>query len=618
MISNKNRYLLSITNRYSNLNMRNRIIKSRMVNINRNSIPQIQQNRERAVQMQNINIVKNYLNNLYRMLNPSNRYNIQSIHHQQLIINKIRHIQNIQNLQKNQYLSKLPTVLRRLPQIPTRSTIQTIPIKNLVGISQRNFNINPPPMIMNIKQYIQSMQNIQNIQNQQSNNQEQRNNVNEISIQTTNPYIEQIRKQQDIKNKQTHNSSACLFLYHSRDLLTTWIIHNKKLGFDHLYIIDSNYSKDTYEYLSIEINKGYITYEDSRQQHGISVTPDTVPNIFFQKYHNETKWMIVLEIDEYIVLKEHFSINTLINEYNNFSSISIIRYLFGSNNYIEHRDNIFESYTKRVDDNILTGQFYYKPLIQTDHITQLNKNDAGYKSGRYSVDETKNFVTGEKPKRIRTDIIQINAYVLRSYDDYMEKIKSIPQVWVKNQENTMYYFNTLNRICYIEDKSIVEHHYPVIKKNKPLNTDDIENEHNEYNNEHNEYNNEYNESSRIYNNLENQGNIYVVYNDLTIVNNVEEVKELEEAEEINDRENSIQESSIQIEEINNESNEKINDEESILLEENKEYININEEQIENKETIAPIESVIIEDNKVSIVETGNKKRTKKKNKKSKK
>lgn len=549
--------MIRVGNRYlATANRINAIQRARMAELSRRRLEQIQKMRQNAiVTQQNVHrnaIVSNYMRNLHQMINPRNGIYMKNNMQKQSIINQIRYIQTVVNMRRNMQMRN--PIMQRM-QIPQMQIPQMQFPLFLQQLRQRQYQ---QQQNQQIQQPIPNMMPIMSIQTQTPTDSiwdTYNNNINNINnrndnnnILTKNSFMDQILKKVEQQTKIFYNAAACLYIYHSRDLLTKWIVHNKKLGFDHLYIIDSQYSSETREYLSIEINKGYITYESSQQQNGIPITPETSAGIFFQKYQNDTKWLIALEIDEFIVLKKHFSIQSFINEYQNYSGISIIRYLFGSNNYIEHRDNLFESYTKRIDDNILSGHFYYRPLIQTAQVLSLHKYDAGYKTGRFSVDETKTFVSGERPKRIRTDIIQINAYVLRSHDDYMEKIKNMPPAFAKQQENTMYHFNIVNRLCIVEDKSILEHHYPQVKDKKPLNmdaTDDIDT-----------YSNADTVDTCISSMSVAQQPIYVVYNQIKVVNRETSEDNYETYEEINADSAEVEEyispvkSSVQIEEVN--------------------------------------------------------------------
>jgi hypothetical protein len=94
--------------------------------------------------------------------------------------------------------------------------------------------------------------------------------------------------------------------------------------------------------------------------------------------------------------------------------------------------------------------------------------------------------------------------------------------------HSMYYFNTLNRICTVEDRSILEHHYQSKKTNAPLDTDsDIVNG-DMYENMGDRERVRERGREREYENVE---NIYVVYNEIKVVNNEESEQEQEQVPE---------------------------------------------------------------------------------------
>lgn len=155
------------------------------------------------------------------------------------------------------------------------------------------------------------------------------------------------------------------FFRNEAPYLKEWLNHYLNRGVDHFYLIN-DFSEDNF----LEILKPYeqyITLFNNKNSQIIRSKQVACYNRFLMPILNETKWILICDIDEYIWNPSTLSIKNALDilEKNGYSYYQIDMILFGSNNYIKQPKCIVNSFTKRQ-----TVPFYRK----INDITKIIKN----------------------------------------------------------------------------------------------------------------------------------------------------------------------------------------------------------------------------------------------------
>jgi hypothetical protein len=211
--------------------------------------------------------------------------------------------------------------------------------------------------------------------------------------------------------------SACLIIKNSIDLLEPWLQYHFFIGFEHIYLIDNHSNPKLFEYASINnyIKQNKITYiYDNTPRYQIPGY-----NWVLKTYGHESQWIAFFDCDEFIVLKQHDTIGDFIKNYEDFASVSICWYMFGSNNHLKHQPNLFEKYTMR---KLLSCQ--YKSIVQPKYVIKMHIHHVVQSmNGRKTVDETKTIVSGIFTQYQCNVYTQLNHYIIRSLNDFQLKHK---------------------------------------------------------------------------------------------------------------------------------------------------------------------------------------------------
>jgi len=121
------------------------------------------------------------------------------------------------------------------------------------------------------------------------------------------------------------------------DYIQEWVDYNLKLGFDQIYIYQNDWR------CSIEHpNVTKIEYDGVGRQ-------NEAYNDFMQERSSNYDWVAYFDVDEFLVLKKHFSIKDFINSYMEYNVIGINWRLFGDNGLTEKGDDlsVLKRFTKR-------------------------------------------------------------------------------------------------------------------------------------------------------------------------------------------------------------------------------------------------------------------------------
>jgi hypothetical protein len=175
-------------------------------------------------------------------------------------------------------------------------------------------------------------------------------------------------------------SIGCIFKNESCGLYE-FIEHNILHGIEHIYLIN-DFSNDNFieilqPYINIGIltlyNNDIITKDHNRQS--------LIYNKYFKPILHETKWIAIIDIDEFLYSQKDINISNIIKKYDDeYDNILVEWITFGSNNCEYQPFSIVSGFTKHC---ILDGKTYYsyKSIIKTNklesfgiHLSNISSN----------------------------------------------------------------------------------------------------------------------------------------------------------------------------------------------------------------------------------------------------
>ena len=145
----------------------------------------------------------------------------------------------------------------------------------------------------------------------------------------------------------TYKLSVMAMFKNESWIIREWIEHYLSEGVEHFYLID-NGSNDDYENKIIEYMQ-YITLVKDSTRLPYGTQSHLYNKIYLDVVKNETTWIIICDIDEYIYARNGYEkiIDVLNIMSSNIETIWIPWKVFGSNGNIEHPSSIVSAFTKR-------------------------------------------------------------------------------------------------------------------------------------------------------------------------------------------------------------------------------------------------------------------------------
>ena len=210
--------------------------------------------------------------------------------------------------------------------------------------------------------------------------------------------------------------SLCCIIKNER-YLEEFIMYYRLLGVEHFYIYDNESTIP----ISQRLTNPYFTRMCTIKHIPGKIQQLNAYNDCIAKYRLETKWLIIVDGDEYILPKKenHKSIRNFLQGYKDYHAIGINWMMFGS------------SFHDTIQDGLCIDNYRYCEGNQNMHIKTIckpkfvvnvpNPHYVILKDPSKYVDPQKKIISGPFNKNYTIDIIQINHYWGKSKEEHFEK-----------------------------------------------------------------------------------------------------------------------------------------------------------------------------------------------------
>ena len=197
-----------------------------------------------------------------------------------------------------------------------------------------------------------------------------------------------------------------------------WIEYHYKLGVEKFYIYDNDSSDDTKETLAPYIESGLVEYvflPGMKQQ--LPAYDDC-----FDKHRLDARWIAVIDLDEFIVPIKDETIPEFLKRFEKYPVVEINWLIYGSGGAKEKRSGgVMERFKHHSVPNHFLNR-HVKSIVNPRRIFSFTGcHEAARISGRaadsHGVPIRKNF----RDREPQQDIIRINHYAVKSYEEFLNK-----------------------------------------------------------------------------------------------------------------------------------------------------------------------------------------------------
>ncbi len=219
-----------------------------------------------------------------------------------------------------------------------------------------------------------------------------------------------------------------------QDYMEEWLDHHIRQGFEQIYLYSNDHNLILYPYLLKYKHNVSIIDWTNKQNKGVDTIQRQAYTHCVQNYSNQTQFLLMLDIDEFIVpiepyLKVCDFINELKPQWKLIKAFKIQRYNFGSNGHkTKPKGGVMTNYTSH--EKICSS---FKTLANTDFIDKkknfygvhdYNYIEVSFKPKIYNdyfgYHET-GFPNSCKAESINEIPLVINHYYTKSYQEYLTR-----------------------------------------------------------------------------------------------------------------------------------------------------------------------------------------------------
>jgi len=142
-----------------------------------------------------------------------------------------------------------------------------------------------------------------------------------------------------------HNLSIGALFKNEAHCIKEWLDHYLFHGVEHFYLINDSSTDNFLEIIQPYIDKGIVTLFNADWKYYLGRQKDMYNSYIFP-HLKDTKWLLMVDLDEFVWSPMHINLNDLLNQCNFWGQIQMNSTMFGSNGYVEQPKKIVESFTK--------------------------------------------------------------------------------------------------------------------------------------------------------------------------------------------------------------------------------------------------------------------------------
>ena len=215
-----------------------------------------------------------------------------------------------------------------------------------------------------------------------------------------------------------HYLAVCAIAKDEGPYFKEWIEWHLSQGVDHFYIYDNESSDGTREILQPYIDSGVVEYKywpGHRRQ--LAAYDDCL-----EHYRLASRWIAFIDLDEFIVPVKDASIPAFLKRFEAFAAVEINWLVYGSGGHkTKSPGTMMERFRFHSQPGHRLNRHVKSIVNPREVFTMIGCHEAAKISGSIADSHgqpvTKNF----REREPQQDIIRINHYAVRSYEEFLEK-----------------------------------------------------------------------------------------------------------------------------------------------------------------------------------------------------
>ena len=211
--------------------------------------------------------------------------------------------------------------------------------------------------------------------------------------------------------------------------LREWIEYHKIVGVERFYFYDNESDDNTKEILEPYIKDGTVVYHYLKNHPITKQRPqiEALNDAIF-KYRDRTRWMAIIDADEFIVPVETNSIPEFLADYEQYPAVAVNWVCFDSNGHEKkpeaHDGLLTVNYTRVMKNHNKGSDRVIKTIVNPKQVINYISTHFGlYYQSTHAVTENFQTVRGMVTRFHSSSKIRINHYITKSREEYIKKIQ---------------------------------------------------------------------------------------------------------------------------------------------------------------------------------------------------
>ncbi|MCL2027009.1 MAG: glycosyltransferase family 92 protein [Bacteroidales bacterium] len=224
-----------------------------------------------------------------------------------------------------------------------------------------------------------------------------------------------------LKNDKTpprYYLAICAIVKNEGVYFEEWIEWHKNLGVEKFYIYDNDSTDNTREVLAPYIESGLVEYTffpGKKQQ--LPAYDDCL-----EKHRLDSRWIAVIDLDEFIVPIKDRTITEFLQRFENFSAVEINWLIYGSGGAREKQPGtVMERFRHHAAPDQTMNKLVKSIVNPRCIFSFTGAHEATRLSGHTADSHGKPINKNFRDRKAQHDVIRINHYAVKSYEEYIAK-----------------------------------------------------------------------------------------------------------------------------------------------------------------------------------------------------
>ncbi len=230
-----------------------------------------------------------------------------------------------------------------------------------------------------------------------------------------------IKLRHRLKNDHTQPQyylAVCAIAKNEGPYFKEWIEWHLQQGVDKFYIYDNESTDCTKEVLMPYIESGVVEYNYwSGQKQQLATYDDC-----FNRHRLETRWLAIIDLDEFIVPIKDKNITDFLRRMEKFSAVEINWLCYGSSGAQKKEPGgVMERFRQHSHPEHQLNR-HVKSIVDPRRVcSMIGCHEAARISGQVADSHGKPLKKARNQRMPQQDVIRINHYAIKSYEEFLAK-----------------------------------------------------------------------------------------------------------------------------------------------------------------------------------------------------